>query len=128
MNKPGTVREWRVALGNGESRPATGDEMSASAALALLPLAEANLSTYPPVKQIKAQQKMLDGRFRGLLDGLGVIGDPEPDIRKMIGSRMLEIHQARSQLFDLEMERNQQEELVASLRWIIQRARQAAER
>jgi hypothetical protein len=115
------------ALGNGETRPATDDDLLVLQAAAVLPLAEAKLRTYPPVKQLQKQQKMLDRRFAALLDGMAGIDKPGPDIRKQIGGRMLEVHQARSQLFDLETERGRHEQFIAFLRWIIQRARAAAE-
>jgi hypothetical protein len=57
--KDGMVREWRIALDNGESRPATDDDLLAMQATLLLPMAEAKLRTFPPVKELHKQQKLL---------------------------------------------------------------------
>jgi hypothetical protein len=48
---------------------------------------------------------MLTRRFGALLDGLQAIDQPDKESRKQTARRMLEINDARGQLFDLEMER-----------------------
>jgi hypothetical protein len=48
---------------------------------------------------------MLTRRFGALLDGLQAIGQPDKELHKQTARRMLEINDARGQLFDLEMER-----------------------
>jgi len=70
-----------------------------------LAIAEGKLRTYPSLKQLRAKEDMLTRRFGALLDGLQAIDQPDKELRKQIARRMLEINDARGQLFDLEMER-----------------------
>jgi hypothetical protein len=121
--KDGMVREWRIALDNGESRPATDDDLLAMQATLLLPMAEAKLRTFPPVKELHKQQKLLDRRADAIVAGIKAIDGPNKELKEQLAHSLIAVHDEIERVEKLERERGEEDELIRFLRFVIQRCR-----